>query len=68
MTLGCISHLQHSSSTPNVSFLPHRLTGGISSQVTFSPLSIFSHTLSIHKKQSLGSFHAFSLSLCLFFK
>lgn len=67
MTLGCISHLQHSSSTPNLSFLPHRLAGGISSQVTLSPFSVFSHALSIHKKQIFGVLPCLPLSSCLFF-
>lgn len=36
VTLGYISHL-HSSSTPNLPFLPCRLAGRIGSQVIFSP-------------------------------
>jgi hypothetical protein len=54
MTLGYMSHL-HSSSTPNLSFLPYRLVGGTSSQVTPLPTTLF-----FHKKHFSGPSHLFA--------
>lgn len=48
---------------------PHRPAGGVGSQVTLSPFSIFSHTFSIHKKLVFRGLPCLplSLSLSLFF-